>query len=435
MMNAATQRRDRSRQAPNAEGETSHVPEGVTRERCRAPFHHRRRPGHIIVLTALSLVILVAFAALAIDVGYILQVQGQLQNAADAAALAGASGLSKSPGHARQRAVALSGLNDAAGQSVQLVAGSDVEIGTWNSNTATFSKSSAEEEKNANAVRVTTRRIASRGTQLRLFLGPILGTNGADVDAIAIAMYEPALCGRIIGLDSVWIENGNVDSYNSQLGSYASQTPGQQGHVCSNGGITLEPNTSIRGNANPGQGFSVNRPSLVTGSTKARKEPIVAPPVNPGTAVHTNNNSQLPNWASHQGGIRVEGGQQLNLQPGTYYVSSLRVGGSGTINISGPTKIYVTGDVSVEGGGIANAGSPANLEIQVMGATARFAGTAAFRGVVYAPESLVQVAGQNGFYGALLGKRLHMQGNDSAIHYDEALKPLLPEATRSKLVE
>lgn len=52
--------------------------------------HSKRQRGNIILLTALMLPVLLGFTALAIDVGYLFVVRNELQNAADAAAMAGA---------------------------------------------------------------------------------------------------------------------------------------------------------------------------------------------------------------------------------------------------------------------------------------------------------------------------------------------------------
>ncbi|MDD5036959.1 MAG: pilus assembly protein TadG-related protein [Methylococcaceae bacterium] len=62
----------------------------------RGNTRSERQGGAIIPLVAVSLLALLGFAALAIDVGYLFVVRNELQNAADTAALAGASYLFKS---------------------------------------------------------------------------------------------------------------------------------------------------------------------------------------------------------------------------------------------------------------------------------------------------------------------------------------------------
>jgi uncharacterized membrane protein len=55
--------------------------------------------GSIVVLVAAGVVAIVGVTSLAIDVGYLYVVRNQLQNAVDAAALAGAQGLLAQPGN------------------------------------------------------------------------------------------------------------------------------------------------------------------------------------------------------------------------------------------------------------------------------------------------------------------------------------------------
>jgi uncharacterized membrane protein len=57
------------------------------------PKHRERQAGQSIVLVCLFLTAMLAFAALAVDVGRFIAERRYLQNAADAAALAGATTL------------------------------------------------------------------------------------------------------------------------------------------------------------------------------------------------------------------------------------------------------------------------------------------------------------------------------------------------------
>lgn len=65
----------------------------------------RRQRGSILIMTAVFIVVLIAVAALAIDVGRLVVLRSQLQNAADAAAIAAAVELDGKDG-ARERAMA-----------------------------------------------------------------------------------------------------------------------------------------------------------------------------------------------------------------------------------------------------------------------------------------------------------------------------------------
>lgn len=86
----------------------------------------RRDRGSAIALVATALVPLLAAAALAIDAGYIFVVRNQLQNAADAAALAGGQGAMDQPGNytadgqAKQRAMQYAAMNKVNGAAVTI---------------------------------------------------------------------------------------------------------------------------------------------------------------------------------------------------------------------------------------------------------------------------------------------------------------------------
>jgi Flp pilus assembly protein TadG len=126
----------------------------------------KKEEGNILVLTALALVVLLGFAALAIDVGVILTARTQLQDAVDAAALAGASGLLTSQTLATTRAIGVAGSNDCLNQPVALNA---VDV--------TFPTSSR--------VQVQGRRL------LNLFFARVLGVNTANLTATATAELSP----------------------------------------------------------------------------------------------------------------------------------------------------------------------------------------------------------------------------------------------------
>ncbi len=80
----------------------------------------KNEQGNMLVLSAIGLTFVIGFAAWAIDVGYVLTANTQLQNAADAAALAGASGLIYSTNEATDRAIVFAGRNDCINTPVQI---------------------------------------------------------------------------------------------------------------------------------------------------------------------------------------------------------------------------------------------------------------------------------------------------------------------------
>ena len=63
--------------------------EGSRKQQRILSFYHDQS-GMVAVIVAILLAVLLGFAALAVDIGHVMVVRNEIQNAADAAALAGA---------------------------------------------------------------------------------------------------------------------------------------------------------------------------------------------------------------------------------------------------------------------------------------------------------------------------------------------------------
>src|SRR5690349_12609193 len=68
------------------------------------PRPRRRRSGAVLPLVAVLMVVMLAMAAFAVDIGYISLVKSELQATVDAANFAAASGLPYGPSEVRKRA-------------------------------------------------------------------------------------------------------------------------------------------------------------------------------------------------------------------------------------------------------------------------------------------------------------------------------------------
>jgi Flp pilus assembly protein TadG len=167
-----------------------------------------KRPGAIAPVTAVLLIPLLAMVAFAVDLGWIALVQSDLQNAADAAALAGAgqlmdgyvqynlstgstqySVLLQSQANAKNSAKQVAGLNAAEVPSLTLQ-DSDIEFGfTDASNKYTPSTSSSGFP---NTIKVTLRRDNSANGPLALFFGKVLGMNTINLQATAASTIYTA---------------------------------------------------------------------------------------------------------------------------------------------------------------------------------------------------------------------------------------------------
>lgn len=168
----------------------------------------RDQRGAVALWVAILLPVFIGFGALAYDISHFLVVRGEVQNAADAGALAGArflynnDGTAVNPG-ANQIAYDTATANQSQKQIVDVgwTSGNagDVQRGHWSFATRTFTPnaslapvdlwnvSSAELDANLNfinAVRVRTHR---RNPQALAIFGRIFGVSGIDVSAQAIA--------------------------------------------------------------------------------------------------------------------------------------------------------------------------------------------------------------------------------------------------------
>src|SRR5215831_9364312 len=170
-------------------------------------IHHGKRRGAIVPLAALLMAVLVGMLAFAIDVGYMATVKAELQNAADAAALAGAERLQNqfvqfyAPGQQHQDQVynytttntsdpnspiataqRFAGFNKAGGLYLQLP-DSDVSFSYYDG--TTFQPASTT--LFPNTITVTTRRDNTANSSISLFFGNIFGVSNSSITATASA--------------------------------------------------------------------------------------------------------------------------------------------------------------------------------------------------------------------------------------------------------
>lgn len=156
--------------------------------------------GAVAVMTAILLVVLLAMAAGAIDIGHALVAKNELQNTADAAALAGTRALGlvyEGMTPAQQQAYTLTGgdqativtavqttaaANSAAGVSITINA-ADIAIGTWNPTTRVHTPTVNQPK----AVRVWARRDAAANGAISTFLAGVIGMTSIGVNAVATA--------------------------------------------------------------------------------------------------------------------------------------------------------------------------------------------------------------------------------------------------------
>jgi Flp pilus assembly protein TadG len=138
--------------------------------------------GSALIMVTVAITVLIAFAIIAIDGPILMTTKGQLQAAADAAALAGASGLlDGSRDVAIDRAIQFAALNNAVENTLQPVVIGPEDV--------TFPQ--------ADIIRVQTHRTQAKGDALRTYFMRLvvpMHTNTADVTAVAEAQWYD-ICG------------------------------------------------------------------------------------------------------------------------------------------------------------------------------------------------------------------------------------------------
>ena len=162
------------------------------------PLLSRRRKGNILVLSALLMVLMMAMAAFAVDVGYLCVARNELQRTADASANAACWDLVNTSGPsginnytalsatARTTAAQYATLNPVMSQGPALGT-SDVEVGYIADPQDPNSPFLTNSALPPNAVHVRVLKTAQQNGQLPLFFGRILGIDKVNAQADATA--------------------------------------------------------------------------------------------------------------------------------------------------------------------------------------------------------------------------------------------------------
>lgn len=175
-----------------------------------------RRRGLIAAFTAISLVMMLAFCMLVVDTGHLYLVRAELQNSADAAALAAASQLLKAGVADPSEGTMNSACTYAAQNRVLFTApeleNADVEIGhaVQVGERYFFEAGAAVPD----AVRVTVRRTEnSKNGSVPLFFGPLFGHSNANVVATAAARVIPRDIAIVADLSASHSDDSELKNY------------------------------------------------------------------------------------------------------------------------------------------------------------------------------------------------------------------------------
>ena len=173
----------------------------IGRANCRPPVVQDTR-GAVAVIVAIVLVVLLSFGALALDISNAMIARNELQNVADASALAGARALGViyqalppgtpyttyvlNPAVVKTVATAVAAANKARQATSVVILPADIKIGVWNSGPRTLDPIT---NTGATGVRVTARLDASAGGNgaVATWLAGIMGISSMNVVATGTA--------------------------------------------------------------------------------------------------------------------------------------------------------------------------------------------------------------------------------------------------------
>mgnify|MGYP002624388838 FL=1 len=260
-----------------------------------------------MISCAVAMVAIFAFGIIAIDGSILVTTKTQLQNAADAAALAGAAGLvSGDQGLATQNAILFAGLNNAVQNDIQPVVIDSTDV--------TF--------PTATRIRVETHRTAATGDPLRTYFLRIVdlaAANTADVRAVAEAeIYDVCAtnCLKPWAIADRWQDNNGNGSFDTGTDFYDPVATGYQAPGDVGTPITLKignPQATVV----PGHFWAINYPPL--GGPEA---PITGA-------------NQYRHWIANCASYIIAPGDELQVEPG---------------NMKGPTRQGVQGLTDLDPG-------------------------------------------------------------------------------------
>lgn len=248
--------------------------------------------------------------------------------------------------------------------------------------------------------------------------------------------------------------NARVDSYDSTLGTWATQAingsgsdqhASTNGDVGSNGTVTMEQNSKVWGDATcgPSSTTTVMGNAVCTGATAPSSTPFSMPAVTLPFAVGTSNvtvnttltlaagNHAVADFVAKSNTVTTVVGpativfRNFQLRSGSQFLVD---------NSNGPVVIYVQDDFVLGAGTTMRASNyrPSDLEINLLSNNIinpavvvelddlDFNSNAKIYGTILAPNASVEIDSNFELFGALMARRVDLDSN-CRIHYDENL--------------
>jgi Flp pilus assembly protein TadG len=323
----------------------------------------RRHKGTVIIWVAIFLVLIILLFGLALDTARVLLVAHQLQNAADAAALAGARLVKIDQLGARQQAAAIAFGNYADGKFVQLadnfdnLPDGDIVVGRYDRKTQVFTVTTLA----PNALRIVARRTAnSLGGPIPLNFGPIVNVKNSNIQRYTVAMASGGTGAGLIALapEGTGLKiNGDVTLHVND-GAIQVNSQDDQGMKVIGQPQIQASELNVTGDVDPTGGFSFDPDLPVNTGASPIDDPLCPnPPVDclpaplwnpandlapsPGETYEISSGTATLEPGFYSGGLNMTGGDVI-LKPGIYILDG-GVTGKGGLVIGGNTNLCAKG--------------------------------------------------------------------------------------------
>jgi hypothetical protein len=281
----------------------------------------------------------------------------------------------------------------------------------------------------------------------RLLATALCGSGRAALEAEVQMVFDDPLFKAVLNSKDTLTLNSSVmvDSFDSELGSYASQAVNSNGvhvyanangDVSSNMGIVLNSNATAFGDAIPGPGYSVvfNTGAYVSGSITPAPVAFSFPPI------------QVPAVAGSSPLVVPDNGS-YSLPAGIHGFGALQIGTKSTLVVHGPAKIVCTDFTGGKLGKLVIDATAGPVTIYVKGAYQHISGFEAqpagsspmalafmltkaqdvtfpskskISGAYYGPATNFTFTSANEIWGAFAGNRIDMSSS-TKFHFDESL--------------
>jgi Flp pilus assembly protein TadG/cytoskeletal protein CcmA (bactofilin family) len=371
--------------------------------------------GAVALIMAAVLVGLCGFVALALDIGHMISVKAELQKAADAGALSGASflmpyvGAPSAPNwvSAQNKATQTALLNRADNQPLT---DCQVQYGYWNLQTKTLQSAGIiPTTSNLPAVQVTiTKAAGSNGGPIQLFFAPTIGVIPHILNAQAVAVPRQSGSSPF----DYTIFSGSPSKTLSLNGSQI-----VKGSAHANDKISINGSSNISGAAEGVNGVSINGSSTIGSAVANTVQQISTNGSNTiGSQAGGAVNIAMPDYFQQMASTAATVYNQNKTFNGSVNINgSIYVNGNVTLNgsISSTGAILATGDITVNGSSSISGSNQVciysqNGNITINGSS--FSGNQSSE-IIYAPNGKVTINGSFNFHGRIIAKEVSINGS------------------------